>query len=300
MEYIVSLTDILAWPIFALILLWVVRKPIQSIIPLIQSIKYKNLKVEFSKKLNEVSKYAGKSSEIENHLTLKKTKIYETIKTSPVHGILESWNALENSAIEKVKQLLPEDETFQGPLERPIDYLKFKDTLTPSTADSIHDLRLLKDQASYAPPNAISQTDATQYAMLALNIQKQIDAISELPKAKLRALTLLILEINSLIDSRKYDDITIKEVYGWIERKTVIPSLAKRVEKDASFINNYKADGPYPNFIEFYHDYMQSTYYAYAGDHGRKWGVENSGLCLLLAWTNEIIQQGSGWHPCEV
>ena len=30
-------------------------------------------------------------------------------------------------------------------------------------------------------------------------------------------------------------------------------------------------------------------------DAQRKWGVENRGLCLLIAMTNEIVQQGSGW-----
>ncbi len=30
---------------------------------------------------------------------------------------------------------------------------------------------------------------------------------------------------------------------------------------------------------------------AYGGKTAKKWGVEKSGLCLLLAWTNELIQQ---------
>jgi hypothetical protein len=36
---------------------------------------------------------------------------------------------------------------------------------------------------------------------------------------------------------------------------------------------------------------LKSILGGYAGDERRKWGVENSGLCLLLAWTNELIQQ---------
>jgi len=40
-------------------------------------------------------------------------------------------------------------------------------------------------------------------------------------------------------------------------------------------------------------------YEGYAGNERRKWGIENLGLCLLLAWTNKIIQQGSGWYPNE-
>jgi len=29
----------------------------------------------------------------------------------------------------------------------------------------------------------------------------------------------------------------------------------------------------------------------YQGKEPRKWGIENNGLCLLLAWTNELIQR---------
>jgi len=50
-------------------------------------------------------------------------------------------------------------------------------------------------------------------------------------------------------------------------------------------------------FDRFYTQSLQSIYYGYAGDERRKWGIQNSGICLLLAWTNEIIQMGSGWHP---
>ena len=49
--------------------------------------------------------------------------------------------------------------------------------------------------------------------------------------------------------------------------------------------------------IQIYHKHMQDIYYGYAGQHRRKWGVENNGLNLILAWTNEIIQQGKNWSP---
>jgi hypothetical protein len=45
--------------------------------------------------------------------------------------------------------------------------------------------------------------------------------------------------------------------------------------------------------------HLQSIYGGYAGQERRKWGIENKGLCLLVAWTMEIIQQGSGWQSNE-
>ena len=33
---------------------------------------------------------------------------------------------------------------------------------------------------------------------------------------------------------------------------------------------------------------------AQRGNERRKWGIENSGLCLLVAWANEIMQREAG------
>ncbi|WP_208599236.1 hypothetical protein [Azotobacter beijerinckii] len=49
---------------------------------------------------------------------------------------------------------------------------------------------------------------------------------------KVTALTLLILQINSLIDSGKYNDITISEVHEAIESQ----GLLRFIKKDASRI----------------------------------------------------------------
>jgi hypothetical protein len=53
------------------------------------------------------------------------------------------------------------------------------------------------------------------------------------------------------------------------------------------------------NFEGHYVRHLKSIYGGYAGQERRKWGVENKGLCLLVAWTMEIIQQGSGWQSNE-
>ena len=37
---------------------------------------------------------------------------------------------------------------------------------------------------------------------------------------------------------------------------------------------------------------MESIYGGYGGQKRRKWGIENSGLCMILGWTNEIVQRG--------
>ena len=76
----------------------------------------------------------------------------------------------------------------------------------------------------------------------------------------------------------------------------IIPFLKETTQGDSDF-SLYGDDGPYSAFVEYYHEQMYQIFGGYAGNERRKWGVENLGLCLLLAWTNEIIQQGAGWYP---
>jgi hypothetical protein len=110
------------------------------------------------------------------------------------------------------------------------------------------------------------------------------------------ALTLLILKLNSLVDSGKYDDITIREVHKHIKDGTILRFLQARVGADAS-LRDLLGTEPYGDFQGFYLKELQSLYECHGGNESRKWGVEKKGLCLLIAWTNEILQQGTGRKP---
>ncbi|MFY0683525.1 MAG: hypothetical protein JXR20_03170 [Balneola sp.] len=108
------------------------------------------------------------------------------------------------------------------------------------------------------------------------------------------ALTLLILQINKLIDTGKYDDITIDDIYKNIDEGTLLQFLKNKCSDDIDLSHHLKG---IENFEKLYMEHLQSFYDAYAGQHKRKWGIKNKGLCLVLAWTNEILQQGSEWKP---
>ncbi|MFA6053223.1 MAG: DUF4145 domain-containing protein [Methylobacter sp.] len=299
MENAIKMLDILAWPVTVMSLCWLIRKPIQKLVPFIENIKYKDVEVKFSKQLEQVKEEVGEEALIYSSEGENKSEIYALIDVSASAAVIEAWKAIEISARNKVKDLLPRGEKFRDALQRPVDYLEHTGALIPSTARAIRDMRALRNQAVHAASDTITKEDAIQYIDLASSIRKQIDAITDLPKIKLTALTLLILKINHLLDSGKFDDISIDEVYHHIESQTIFPFLSERTKGYSDF-SLYGEDGPYSNFVNYYHEQMEALFHGYAGDHRRKWDVENKGLCLLLAWTNELIQQGAGWHPNEM
>lgn len=108
-------------------------------------------------------------------------------------------------------------------------------------------------------------------------------------------LTLLILSLNALLDTGRYDSITIDEVEDRIRDGSILRFLRGRAGKDIDL--SFQLTSPHGSFERFYISYLQNILDGYGGDESRKWGVQNRGLCLLIAWTNEILQQGSGWSP---
>lgn len=105
---------------------------------------------------------------------------------------------------------------------------------------------------------------------------------------KLTALTNAILEITMLIDSGRHDGISLSDVKEQIKKGTVVRFL---IDRGADFSAHLEGSA-YGNFEKWYGDKLERIREAYAGDERRKWGIEKRGLCLLLAWTNELIQQG--------
>lgn len=298
MEQIINLLDVIVWPCIVLIIVIMLRKPIKALLPFVDNIRFKGFEIKFRKRLNQIKEEAKEAGiEFQTEIS-EETEIYKLLEISPSSAILESWKELEVSARKKVEELAPHETKYKNFLQRPIEYLEYTGALIPSTARATRELEFLRNQTAHSSDVKITKEDALGYSALSKAILKQIESIRELPRIKLSALTYIIDELNHLIDSGKYNQITIKDAHKAIEQKRIIPFLEESTKDDADF-SVYGTDGPYSNFVEYYHDQMYQMYGGYAGDERRKWGIENLGLCLLLAWTNSIIQQGAGWYPNE-
>jgi hypothetical protein len=123
-----------------------------------------------------------------------------------------------------------------------------------------------------------------------------------MPKAGLhRGLSLFIMEINAVLDTGRYDSITLDEIKEHIRDGSIIRFMRDRTRGDGDFSSIFLEPSPYGNNFERYCvTSLQAIRDAYAGDERRKWAVSNRGLCLLIAWTVEIIKLGSGWIPGDL
>ena len=96
--------------------------------------------------------------------------------------------------------------------------------------------------------------------------------------------TYLILEFNAALDTGKYDHVTMEEARDHIEKGDLFDWLRKLIGQGLD-LSLYK-----PEELTTINDQLNELLGGYYGREG-KWGVENRGLCLLVAWVTELVQQ---------
>ena len=101
---------------------------------------------------------------------------------------------------------------------------------------------------------------------------------------KLHTLTYIVLEVNAALDTGKYDDILIKDISAQVEGGDVISWLRQQIpDLDLSLLTQQDE--------KEYRECLADIHGAYEGSERKNWGVENRGLCLIVAWTTELIQR---------
>ena len=293
LEFIVGIVEAIVWPGTALMILYMLRTPIGSVLPMIEQLRYKEFAVSF----RNDAKNALNSLETEQILdqnSVEQTKrIYD-----PKLAVFDAWNQLERTAHTKLIELKPKKDMTNLDFDRVLGYFEYSGALIPRVKQALSELRNLRNRAAHLPKSAISEEGARNYVRLAAAVEKQIVALSALPNLRLNRLIYLIFEYNHLLDTGNYQHISINDVHREIESGKILRYIRDigGQEIDLSLILDSKSES---EFESKYVEHLQSIYGGNAGRERRKWGVVNNGICLLIAWTCEIIQQGSGWHPDE-
>lgn len=102
---------------------------------------------------------------------------------------------------------------------------------------------------------------------------------------RLTSLAHTVLEVNALIDTGKHNDISLAEVKKHIEAGDIFRFIAETGKEDID-LSLIKGDIEAEITAG-----LQDILLAHSGNERRKWGVGNNGLCLVVAWVTEMIQQ---------
>jgi hypothetical protein len=111
----------------------------------------------------------------------------------------------------------------------------------------------------------------------------------------LNDLVALIFNLNHLLDYEFAKGVTLEEIEQHIEDGDILQWLDHRFEGHVDMSMYLTTDRPAAKQIT---KGLQDLLGGYRGSERPKWGVKNNGICLLIAWTAEMIQQRD-WSDSE-
>jgi hypothetical protein len=108
------------------------------------------------------------------------------------------------------------------------------------------------------------------------------------PPFHISYLAMMLFSLSAMLDSGQHDGITIDDV----KRHARAGDLIKFLQdcNGGSFAMGITESNP--EFGKWYVQQICDNCKAMEGRERRKYGIQNRGLCLLISYTAEIIQQG--------
>jgi len=176
-EFIIQLIDKVIWPVSLFIVILLIRKPIQNLIPQLTKAKFKDLEFEFDKTVKTIA------ADVEQALPVSKkwkNDLYMLTASSPTMAILEAWKIIEEKSIRLLERHV------QGVIYDPSKkYKKIGEELQEHQLIDVakkkifDDLRILRNKVAHAPKFEVYQNQAVSYVTSAVAFVDYLEDISK-------------------------------------------------------------------------------------------------------------------------
>jgi hypothetical protein len=99
-------------------------------------------------------------------------------------------------------------------------------------------------------------------------------------------LTYFLMEINAALDTGHYEDVTIKEIVYHLDQGDIVEFLGQRLVGDVN-LSYFEEDNEKSFELN---NQLYKVFLANENQEYENFGVQNNGLCLLIAYITEIMQ----------
>jgi hypothetical protein len=172
LTFIATVIQALAWPVMALIIFLVIRRPLVELIPLLRRLRFMELELDFRQQVQALAVQAR--SELPGSLSGAEKggqispQLAELAQLSPRAVVLEAWLELESAAIEASRRhgLNLTSRQAQSPILLG-QALEEAGILSETMRSIFHRLRNLRNAAAHASEFAFDPDSALEYADLA-------------------------------------------------------------------------------------------------------------------------------------
>lgn len=150
LTFVAVLVEHLAWPVTILVVFLVLRKPLAGLIPLLVRLRYKDLELDFSRRLEEVTAEVQELPRADTTARID-DPLLRLAESSPRAAILESWLRLETAAVDAArrKNVAIPPSHVRSPLQL-VQSLEELGIVDARQAALFHDLRGLRNSAAHA------------------------------------------------------------------------------------------------------------------------------------------------------
>jgi hypothetical protein len=178
LSFIAALVAALAWPLTLLGIFLVLRRQLVDLIPLLARLKYKDLELDFGRRLAEASAEAATLPLPRSHAALPASDdaLLALAAAAPRAAILEAWLRLEAAALAAARRRGTSEpvSSLRAPT-RMIEALEELAVIDARQAAVFHELRSLRNSAAHALGFQPTTETARDYVRLAARLEQSLE-----------------------------------------------------------------------------------------------------------------------------
>lgn len=182
MDLLTFLSDLvksLAWPVTAVVLVVLLRKPIVELIPLLKRLKYKELELEFSQEVSELKAEADaiakEKGEPPPSDVQGSEQLLDLVSFSARAAIMEAWLEVETAAVNTASSFwgVSSSGAFKN-MPQLGEYLLQCKVIDKNQLAVFNKLWKLRNKAAHALELDLNESDARAYVKLATDLAQHI------------------------------------------------------------------------------------------------------------------------------
>jgi hypothetical protein len=178
LSFIAAIVKAVAWPLTVLGIFFVLRRPLMGLFPLIARLKFRDLELDFGRRLAEVRAEAAAlpaARSPESNLP-GDDALQQLAAAAPRAAILEAWLRLEAAALAAARQQgTTEPVSHLRSPTRLIEALEEHGVIDARQAAVFHELRSLRNSATHALGFEPGEDAARDYVNVAARLQQSVE-----------------------------------------------------------------------------------------------------------------------------
>lgn len=179
LTFISEIVKSIAWPAVVVLSLFLLKKPITELIPLLRKLKYKELEMEFSEAVAELK---AESASLPSNVgtptilpTSPQNRLLQLVNFSTRAAVMEAWLEVESAATATASSFWGQhpNETIRA-YPKLGEYLLQCKVIDTKQLEIFNKLKQLRNKAAHAEELNLSENDARSYVELAANLAAHI------------------------------------------------------------------------------------------------------------------------------